>query len=499
MKHSAASSSSILAGVAGALVAAVVLAPGGAAAQPAPGGAAAQPAPAPVVPAPAPAPAPTPAAPAAPAPTPVPAPTEPAPAAPAPAAPAPAAPAPAPAAPAPASAREAAGDPAIGVSKRDDGKPARKLALKPGGYIQSDARTFVSDDGARDITIRRLRFKLDGSAYKLFNFRTLIDFAGSRVVVDDAWGELALAPELALRFGKDKGQLGIERLQSAAQLTFIERSFPTQLSPNRDIGLWARGDVAGGVVHYAVAVVDGVNDNAVIESDTDDELEYNAHVLVSPLRRGGLLRLGDLAIGGAATFGRTTGTQANPGLTPLRSGGQATIVRYVTGMDDASTARLAGWRYRLAAHGYYFGGPAGVLAEYVRDQQTATLMGSGARLTHSAWQLAGSVAVTPGDRPTYRGLKPKRPFDPTAGTWGAVELAARYAELRIDPDTFEKGFASRAISVERARAVTLGANWYFNEYLKLQLDYEGTAFEGGKADGDRAAEHVIAARFQAAI
>jgi phosphate-selective porin OprO and OprP len=404
-------------------------------------------------------------------------------------------PAPAPAPP-PTPAPEPA--PPAKVTKRDDAKP-RKLDLKPGGYIHSDARTFANDGGVRDITIRRLRFKLDGSAYKLFNIRTLIDFAGSRLVVNDAWGELALFPELALRFGKDKGQFGIERLQSATQLTFIERSFPTQLSPNRDIGLAARGDLAGGLVHYSVAAVDGVHDNSVIETDTDDELEYNLHLLVSPFRRGELARLGDLAIGGAATFGRAVGIQANPGLVPLRSGGQATIVRYVIGMDDASTARVDGWRYRWAAHGYYFGGPVGVLAEYVRNQQTATLMGAGARLTNHAWQLAASVAVTPGDRPTYKSIKPKKPFDPTAGTWGAVELAARYAELRIDPDTFGKGYASIANSVEQARALTLGANWYFNEYLKLQLNYEGTSFEGGKAGGDRAAEHVFAARLQASI
>jgi phosphate-selective porin OprO/OprP len=405
-----------------------------------------------------------------------------------------------PADPTPATAPPPAETPSgIAVSAKLPGKGGGKLELKPGGYAQSDARTFVGDGGgARDITIRRLRFKVDGSAYKLFNFRTLIDFAGSKVVVDDAWAEIALRPELVLRFGKDKGQFGIERLQSASQLAFIERSFPTQISPNRDIGIAARGDLAK-VVHYSIAAVDGVADNAVLEGDTDDELEYNAHLLVAPFKRG-LARYGDLAVGGAATFGRSFGTAANPGLTNLRSGGQAVIVKYAAGMDDATTARVAGWRYRLAAHGYYYGGPVGVLAEYVRNEQTATVMGNGARLAHRAWQLATSVALTPGDRPTYRGLKPKQPFDPAAGTWGAFELAARYAELRIDPETFDKGFASRNSSVERARAFTLGANWYFNEYLKLQLDYEGTLFQGGAPDGaDRPTEHVIATRFQASI
>lgn len=378
--------------------------------------------------------------------------------------------------------------------------PPPRLVLKPGGYVHSDARTFASDTGARDITIRRLRFKLDGSAYQLFNFRTLIDFAGSKLVVNDAWGELALHPALAIRFGKDKGQFGIERLQSATQLTFIERSYPTQLSPNRDIGIAVRGDPLRGGLHYSIAAVDGVADNAVIESDSDDELEYNAHLLVAPLKLARVTGRGDLAIGGAATFGRAVGTLANPGLAALKSGGQATILSYATGSDAAATARVEGYRYRLAAHAYYYGGPVGVLAEYVRNQQTVALMGDHSELAHQAWQVAASVPVTPGDRPTYKSVTPVRPFDPRAGTWGAVELAARYAELRIDPLTFSRGLADPAVSIERARAVTLGANWYFNEYLKLQLDYEGTRFRGGAAmGGDRATEHVIATRLQAAI
>jgi phosphate-selective porin OprO/OprP len=379
------------------------------------------------------------------------------------------------------------------------GKPPKPLELKPGGYIQSDARMFANDSGAREITIRRLRFKLDGTAYKIFRFRTLIDFAGSKVVVDDAWGELALRPELALRFGKDKGQLGIERLQSASQLTFIERSYPTQLAPNRDIGVALRGELARGVVHYSIAAVDGVADNAVIEGETDDELEYNAHLLVSPFKAAASKKYGDLAIGGAATFGRAIGTAANPGLTPLRSAGQATIAKYATGADDATTARVEGYRNRLAVHAYYFGGPIGALAEYVRDRQKVAFLGDHTDLTHQAWQIAASVAVTPGDRPTYKGLQPTRPFDPDRGTWGALELAARYAELRFDPAAFDAGISSRTSSIERARAATLGVNWYFNEFLKLQLDYEATVFRGGAMTGDRPTEHLIATRLQASI
>jgi phosphate-selective porin OprO and OprP len=364
-----------------------------------------------------------------------------------------------------------------------------KLDLKPGGYVQLDSRRQLNDTEAHDMTIRRLRFKLDGGATRYFKFRTLIDFAGSKLVVDDAWAELAIAPELALRVGKDKSQFSLERLQSAANLVFLERAFPTQISPNRDIGAWLRGDLQNGLVHYAFGVVDGVADNAVLEGESDDVVELNAHVLVSPFARR--KELGDLAIGGATTFGRTHGTLAAPGLTNIKTDGQATVVKYATGDTLDTTARADGYRTRFTAHGYYYGGPVGVLAEYVRDREPVLLMGAHQLLESSAWQLASSVAVTPGDHPAYKGLKPVRPFDLDKRGYGAVELAGRYTELRIDPD----GAAIKMTSgVERAREFELGGNWYFNDYLKLQLDYSLTTF-----DGDRTSEHLIATRLQTAI
>src|SRR4051812_21174817 len=140
-------------------------------------------------------------------------------------------------------------------------KPADKpkqlpLELKPGGYVQLDSRRFLNESEAHEMTVRRLRFRIDGSAGKYFKFRTLIDFAGSKLVVDDAWAEGVILPELSVRAGKDKSQFGLERLQSASQLVFIERAYPTQLAPNRDIGFWLRGDIEQGLVHYAAGAVD---------------------------------------------------------------------------------------------------------------------------------------------------------------------------------------------------------------------------------------------------
>jgi phosphate-selective porin OprO/OprP len=366
------------------------------------------------------------------------------------------------------------------------------VELKPGGYLQVDQRGFLTDTGTHELTVRRLRFKLDGRAFEYFKAYTLVDFAGSKLVVDDAYLEFAPRPELALRFGKNKSQFGIERLQSATELTFIERSYPTQIAPNRDIGIAVRGDIKGGAFHYSLAAVDGVANNAVLEGETDDELEYNAHVLVKPLA--------SLAVGAAATVGRTHGTIANPGITPIKSAGQATIYKYATGASLAETAVADGFRHRLAAHAYYYTGPVGALAEYVADYEPVAYRNNHTLLFQRAWQLAASLALTPGDKPSYKGIAPKHVFDLEAGTWGAFEVAARYGEIRFDGGAFIEGIADPNVSVRRARAGTVGVNWYFNKLFKLQLNYEATKYTGGApSGGDRPTEHLIATRFQAAI
>ena len=388
--------------------------------------------------------------------------------------------------------------PAVEKSIEVTPKTKPKLELEPGGYLHVDGRRFVENNtGAHDVTVRRLRFKLDGSASKLLGFRTLIDFAGSRVQVLDAWTELRFAPELQIRAGKDKGQFGLERLQSATALTFIERAYPTQLAPNRDIGAWVRGDINKGFVHYALGVVGGVANNAILEAETDDVLEYNAHVLVAPLFAN--KQYGELAIGGAATFGRNKGTATSTGLTSLRTPGQLNFFQYATGMTLDTTARTDGYRTRFTGHGYYYGGPVGVFAEYVRDREPVRYMGTEQTLSHSAWQIAASIAVTPGDTPSFKGLKPKQSFDPENGTWGAVELAARYSELRVDEETFALNMASTANSAQRARSFTGGLNWHLSDIVKLQANYELTTFKGGAAGDNRETEHLIATRLAASI
>jgi phosphate-selective porin OprO/OprP len=110
--------------------------------------------------------------------------------------------------------------------------------------------------------------------------------------------------------------------------------------------------------------------------------------------------------------------------------------------------------------------------------------------------VAASYVVT-GEQASYKGVNPKRPFDPRNGAWGAVEIATRYSDLSVDKDAFPS-FADPAVSARKARAWAAGVNWYLNKGVKIVLDYEQTKFDGGAAGADREDERVILSRFQIA-
>ena len=65
---------------------------------------------------------------------------------------------------------------------------------------------------------------------------------------------------------------------------------------------------------------------------------------------------------------------------------------------------------------------------------------------------------------------------------------------------FDLGFASEAASAERAKAWGIGLNWYLNRWLKMQLNFDRTRFDGGGGldQDDRDTESVVFVRWQVA-
>ena len=367
------------------------------------------------------------------------------------------------------------------------------FVLKVTGYAHADGR-FVSGDEAEAVTdqflMRRVRPIVQGTVAKYFDFYLNPDFGGGATVIQDAYLDVRFTPKLRFRVGKMKTPFGIERLQSAQSLFFVERALPNNLVPNRDIGLQVHGELLQGALGYQLGVLNGVADGGSVDTDNNDSKDVAGRLFVQPWRTKGSSPLRGLGFGVAGTTGKATGL-----LRPYVSVSQVPVVAY------AATVTASGDRRRWSPQLSYFVGPFGLLAEYVQARHDVQKVETGkptatATLENSAWSVSGSWLVT-GEDATYGNVKPKNFFVPSAGKWGALQLLARYNRLDVDEASFTGGFADASKSVRRASAWGAGLNWIWNSNLKYVLDYEHTRFTGGAAaGGDRPTENSVQTRLQ---
>ena len=116
--------------------------------------------------------------------------------------------------------------------------------------LQADYRTLLSDDPTiidDQFLLRRVRPIVEGTVGGIYDFRFTPDFVQGKTVIQDAYITGRFSPYFQLTAGKFKAPIGLERLQSASDIRFIERAYPTQLVTNRDLGV----QIAGGVAAWA--------------------------------------------------------------------------------------------------------------------------------------------------------------------------------------------------------------------------------------------------------
>jgi phosphate-selective porin OprO and OprP len=387
------------------------------------------------------------------------------------------------------------------VSASRDGLTVRSadntFSFRLRGYVQSDARFFAANGpvapGSSTFLLRRVRPVFEATAYKYFGLRLMPDFGGGQVTLYDAYAEAKPNTALNLRVGKFKPPIGLERLQSATDVRFIERGLPTALVPNRDVGVQLYGDIAKARLQYQVGAFDGAPDAANLDGDAATGKDVVGRVFVRPFatNAAGL----DLGIGIAASSGTEQGTAAAPALGSYRTTGQLALFRYRADGTAANTVLAQGRRTRVSPQGYLYVGPVGVLAEYVRSTHEVRRAANAAELTNRAWQVSGGWVLT-GERESYTGINPDHPLDGSkSGGLGALELVARYGALTVDPNAFPT-YADPATQARRARAAGVGLNWRLTRGLLFGANYERTQLEGPDAATVRHTEHAVLTRLQ---
>jgi phosphate-selective porin OprO/OprP len=378
--------------------------------------------------------------------------------------------------------------------KSNDGN----FTLRLRGYLQLDGRSFGNDPQDKSIDtflIRRARPIFEGTIYKRFGFRLMPDFGTGATLLQDAYLEWTFTPAAVLRAGKLKPPVGLERLQSASEITFVERALPTGLVPNRDLGIQLGGQLAAGRLEYAVGVFNGVVDGGNVDPDTNDAKDVAARLWASPWKATPSA-LSGLSFGLAATRGNQKGTLTAPALAAYRTAGQQTFFAYRADGTAAGTVLADGERFRLSPQAAFYGGPLGVLAEYVRGRSDVRRGTTRATLDNTAWQVTALWVLT-GENASFRWHAPKRGFDPTNTDaekrgHGAFALTARYNAFAADEKSFPT-FASSS-SAQEAKGWAVGVDWTLQRLVRWLINYEVTTFGGrGPARDD---EKVLFTRFQ---
>lgn len=358
------------------------------------------------------------------------------------------------------------------------------------GLLHSDFVAHARDDEdaySDRFFFRRGRVSLYAEYGGRFAFSIEPQFTENGVNVVDAYVDLRIVPNwLNLRVGKMKTPLGVEMVQSITALVLPERGLSTQLVPFRDQGVYASGRSEGELIGYGFGIGNGVPDGTLPRPELDDHFEFYGHTDLRPLTLlSGQRDTPQLMLRMAFSAGMdrdNIGESAHG--TPQSAAGRPLF----TITDDLVAD---GMRYRLNPQLTYYHGPVGVLGEYVRSSQELRddSTGQRARIDNDTWLVAAQVVLT-GEDANYGLVRPER-------RWGAVDLTFRYSELMIDESMESAGFVA-AQSVNNARALGVGVNYYPNPIFRISMSYEHTEFE---RDRDRVLqpENLFTLRAQTAF
>ena len=375
------------------------------------------------------------------------------------------------------------GGPGGFTTQSEDGN----FLLKIGADLQTDIRTF-SGQGSSSLTdqilLRRVRPTFSGTVYKYIDYFFRPDFGQGSVIIYDAYAQFNYIPHFAIRAGKFKPPVGLERLQSDDDTDFVERGLPTLLVPSRSIGFQIAGDIVNHRVGYQLGVFNPVPDNSLSDTSPSSSRDYTARIFATPFQPNENF-LSSFGFGFAAQGGSMDGVA----LPAYKTVGQNTFFTFASGVISA------GHRTTIAPQAFYYLGPFGLLVEDTVTEEGFQKANARRDVAFRSWQVEASYILT-GEKKSYGNPVPRHPFSPFEHGWGAWELAARTGDFKVDQGLFAAGFASLSTSPSFAREWVAGVNWYLNRILRISVDYGHTNFLGGAVNGDRAAERVILARFQ---
>lgn len=365
---------------------------------------------------------------------------------------------------------------AIPLAAQDPGHPVPLPGAYDGGYL-----VFQSADGAFKYWLDG-RLQIDGAVYSdskntnsLANGTEIrrgrlgvkttmftnwlgemdIDFAGNAVEMKDMWIGYQGMHNTLLRAGSYKEPFSLETLTSSKYITFLERSYVDNFSPDRHIGAgvtkWGdRWRIEAGAFGQEAGQVDA--------SGRNEGYAFTGRLTVVPIRtENGLVHIGGAL--SARWPDAATGADTNTVRFRARPETDISLTRFLTTGKIRSVDHTSYYNGEFAS--VY--GPASLQAEYTKV--VVHRLAGLADESFSGWYVSGSLFLT-GESRKY--VSSDAEFDriyPRSPN-GAWELAARVSHMSLNDSS-----VTPVVSGGSAMNYTIGLNWYINANFKWMFNY----------------------------
>ncbi|HKB16725.1 MAG TPA: porin [Planctomycetota bacterium] len=363
---------------------------------------------------------------------------------------------------------------------------AYRLTLE--GLLQVNANLFERglEERESEVFLRRMRFELGGEFERRWLFHVEPKFTESDVDLEEAWVGADLGEGgPRLHVGRMKEPFSLEEMIPLRHVDFVNLSILNQLVPAEQHGLTLLGETADRVLEFGAAAYTGDG-----EEEFDSDRGGAARLVVRPFASSGQPLLEGLQVGGAATWGR-----ADQDL----SGAEFLTEARVPLFEFEPGSEMDGERTRLGLEAAWLSGPLAIYGEAMGTEQEMEGTGGEEKVRVGGWYAAASWVMT-GERKTFRGVTPARPFVPgkEGNGLGALQAAARFSELRLDDDFVSAGLIAPTAFPEKVRSLDLGLNWYALYEVRLKVHWLRTSYAdsivfGGEA---RSSEDALLLQFQ---
>jgi phosphate-selective porin OprO/OprP len=429
------------------------------------------------------------------------------------------------------------------IASLPNGKPAFATA---DGRFTANVRAIVMFDAAkyyqksnlpsnvvgRDLNdgtnFRRARFGIDGKLFKDFDYALIYEFGGSGGEdaghIQEAWVQYTALKPWRIRLGAFEPNIGLAAAVSTSQMPIMERPGPAEIARNV-----AAGD-SRSALQFAGNGIFGEGDSGIasrwflstaITGNTVGTINSTGGATAQPADEQQAW-IGRLAL---APFS-STDWQAHFGVNAQyvfhpNDAGIGTNPRYALQLRDRPELRVDATRLIDtgaidARHITVLGAEAGLTAqnfliegEYFHfdiDRRVTAAQTTFSNPKFNGWYVQGAWVLTGENRPynpaeaRFDAPKMNYNFNPGAGTWGAVELVARYSDMDLNFHSGGAGAVQLADAIRggEQKISTVGVNWYLNPDMRLMLDYQHVDVNRLNATGAQIGQtyNALAARAQ---